>query len=317
MNKILETTKFVVENSDFVKINQSKVEEIAKLFKMQDQSNWLQDSPFPINSLNDEEKLMFSVVFNALSFSYWGNPYWNVEYKGVLHTRGSWSLVASIFRSIDEGHSLLDPYILKSIDKLQLGNSLRGNTEIPLLSERVNILNKIGNVIVQSYNGKFSNFMIMHNFDAIELQESIINKFEPAFTDSYNFKGKTVYFNKRAQAMVESIYSIFEGRKYGDIKNIEELTALADYIIPNLLRSLNVLEYSKELTNLIDSKTLLEKGSNYEIEIRAATVWVVELIKLKLASVRIFCKAQSINDYLWTIGRDVKTPFHLVRTIAY
>ncbi len=317
VNRVLDTTKYVVENADFVKINQQKLIDLAKSFETQQDSNWLQNSPFAIESLSDENKLMFSVVFNGISFSYWGDPYWNVEYKGVLHTRGSWSLVASIFRSVEEGNSLLSPVILKSISKKELGYALRGNTEIPLLQDRVNILNKIGEVITYSYDGKFSNFMKIHGKDAIVLQEAIGNHFQPAFDDYYDYKGEKVYFNKRAQALVESIHSIFEGKGYGNINNIQELTALADYIIPNLLRSLGILEYSDDLINLIDSKSFLEKGSYYEIEIRATTVWVVELIKRELALKGISSKAQSINDYLWTIGRDVKTPFHQVRTTAY
>lgn len=317
INNVLNSTLYVVENADFVKIKHDRLIELSKSFEHQVDSNWLQNSPFAIESLNDEEKLMFSVVFNGISFSYWGEPYWNVEYKGILHTRGSWSLVASIFRSIEEGNSLLNPIILKSLQTQELRNILRGNTEIPLLQDRVNILNRIGEVIVMSYSGKFSNFLKKYGQDAITLQDAIVSYFQPAFDDSYDYKGRKVYFNKRAQAMIESIHSIFNGKSYGNINNIEELTALADYIIPNLLRSLNVLEYSEDLVKIIDSKSYIEKGSHYEIEIRATTVWVVELIKRELASKGIRSKAQSINDYLWTIGRDVKTPFHQVRTTAY
>lgn len=316
-NKVLSSAKFVVENADFVSINELNLEKLIDSFKIQPDSNWLDGSPFPIDLLNEEEKLMFSVVFNAISFSYWGEPYWNVEYLGTLHTRGSWSLVASIFRSIEENNSLLDPKILKELDISTLRKILRGNTEIPLIQERLMILNKVGDVIEKKFNGKFTLFLDKYGNNSNDLIEGIISEFEPSFNDYYSYKGEVVYFNKRAQALIESIYSLFKGISYGDISNIQELTALADYIIPNLLRHIGVIVYKKELSDLIDNKVHLQKGSNYEIEIRGATIWVVELMRQKLEIKGTPCKSQNINDYLWTIGRDVNTPFHLIRTTAY
>lgn len=317
LSNILESTKYVVDNADFVKINKSKLNKIAESFIIQTNKSWLSESPFPIGDLTNEEKLMFAVIFNGLSFSYWGNPYWNVDYKGVLHTRGSWSLVACIFRSIEDGRSLLDPYKIKTISVDNLNELLRGNTPIPLIQERHKIVNKIGMVICDEFGGVFSNFMNKYGSESGVLLDAIIDHFEPAFDDFGIYKGKEVFFDKRAQALIESIHSIFEGSGYGNIKNIENLTALADYIIPNLLRNAGILEYSIELINIIDSETLIEKGSSYEIEIRSATIWVVEMLRLKLISMGFKSNAQTINDYLWTIGRSVNTPFHKVRTTAY
>lgn len=316
-NLILDSTKYVIDNSDYVKINMDKLADFADNFESQGKSSWLEDSPFDINSFGDERKLMFSVVFSALSFSYWGEPYWNVEYKGVLHTRGSWSLVASIFRSIEEGQSLLNPQILKDITKKQLAVALRGNTEIPMLQERVEVLNLIGKVLVDNYDSKFSEVIKESKGDALILLEIILRSFGESFDDSYKYKGKRVYFNKRAQILVKIIYSLFKGEGYGKFKNIESLTALADYIIPNLLRGLGILEYSEELINLIDNKKELEKGSIFEVEIRAGVVWTVEYMRRQLTREGVTVSAKEINSYLWVNGRSIDTPFHRTRTTAY
>jgi hypothetical protein len=315
-NPILESTWYVVKNADFVKINSSKISEFAKSFEKHSKHYWLKDSPFNIEKLNDEQKLMFIVVFNAISFSYWGNPYWNVKYKEKLYTRGSWSLVASIFRAMNEGKDILNPAYLSTISKKELSEVLRGNVKIPLLSERVKILNEIGSVLIQKFNGQFLSVLQKSGNDAINLLNLILEEF-PSFQDFAYYKSEKVFFQKRAQALVEGIYSIFQGKRYGELKNIDSLTALADYIIPNLLRKLGIMEYSKKLIKKIDNKELLEKGSQEEVEIRACTIWSIELIKRELEAQNIQVSVLNINDYLWSSGGNIKTPFHQTRTTAY
>lgn len=315
-NKILESTEFVVQNADFVKINRAKIVEFAKGFEKHTGHYWLQGSPFDIDQLNNEQKLMFIVVFNAISFSYWGNPYWNVEYKGTLYTRGSWSLVASIFRALEEDKDVLNPAYLATISKSELAHILRGNIEIPLLDERVQILNEIGKVLSEKFDGQFSRLIEKADKDTLVLVDSILENF-PSFQDFAQYKSKEVFLQKRVQALVEGIYSMFQGVGYGEFKNISALTACADYIIPNLLRKLDILEYTKELGEKIDAQELLPHGSAEEVEIRAATIWAVELIRQELEKKNIQVSAFNINDYLWTAGGNPDTPFHRTRTTAY
>lgn len=315
-NPILESTWFVVQNTDSVKINREKISEFAKDFEKHTNHFWLKDSPFDIDRLNENQKLMFIVVFNAISFSYWGNPYWNVEYKGQLYTRGSWSLVVSIFRAMDEGKDVLNSSYLATISKEELSQILRGNVEIPLLDERVKILNEIGAILVQKFGGHFSSLIKETDNDAIVLLNTILESF-PSFQDFAYYKSKKIFFQKRAQALVEGIYSIFQGKGYGELKNINALTACADYIIPNLLRKLGILEYSNELSKKIDSEELLAKGSPEEIEIRSCTIWSIELIRQELENQKVEVSALSINDYLWSAGGNAGTPFHRTRTTSY
>ena len=43
----------------------------------------------------------------------------------------------------------------------------------------------------------------------------------------------------------------------------------ADYRVPQILRELNILNYSDQLAQLIDKEAELEYSSDYEVEIRA------------------------------------------------
>ncbi len=316
VDQILDSIKYVIQKADYIKINYDKLSKFVKNFKSVNKFSWVFETPFKIHNLSDNEKLMLMVIFNSISFSYWGDPYWNVNYKGN-HTRGSWSLIASIFRAIDEGKDILNPSFLLELSKDELAQILRGNTEIPLLEERQRILNEVGKVLIEKFEGDFTNVLKQSQGNAKKLFQIILDNFA-YFEDYAEYKGRKVFFYKRAQALVESVYAIFEGKNYGNLKGIDSFTALADYIIPNFFRELGIMEYSKELANKIDNKILLKKGSPEEVEIRATTIWVTELIRKELESRGIKLNAFEVNDYLWIFGREgVSKPFHRTRTTCY
>ncbi len=56
----------------------------------------------------------------------------------------------------------------------------------------------------------------------------------------------------------------------------------ADYRVPQILRELNILNYSDNLAQLVDTETELEYSSEFEVEIRALTIVAVEEILSKI-----------------------------------
>jgi hypothetical protein len=64
--------------------------------------------------------------------------------------------------------------------------------------------------------------------------------------------------------------------------DLEKLTMFADYRVPQLLRSLGILQYTVALAGKIDAKQELGAGSEEEVEIRAATVHAVERLRRRL-----------------------------------
>ena len=61
---------------------------------------------------------------------------------------------------------------------------------------------------------------------------------------------------------------------------------------------LGILEYSGEVSNIIDNKKEIEVNSEYEVEIRANMLVVIDLIKKKLKNK--VC-AIDINEYIWNL----------------
>ena len=53
----------------------------------------------------------------------------------------------------------------------------------------------------------------------------------------------------------------------------------ADYRIPQVLIHFGALEYTIELINILDAGILIKNGSPQEVEIRGASIHIVELLK--------------------------------------
>ena len=318
MNEILETTKFVVDNSTSVKINKEKIAEFSKNFHHGNLPHWLSASPINYAHLNDADKLNFLLVFNSTSFCYWGNPKWTVEYKDEKYD-GSWAMVATIIRATEEGKPILDAKYRATISRDDYQQILRGNVEIPLFEERWNITKNVASILLEKYNGDFGKLIQNADGDAIKLLELITAQFT-SFEDTAMYKEKKIFFYKRAQLLIEDINQTFGGEGYGDLSNLGGFTACADYKLPQSLRRLGIFSYADNLENKIDNLVQLPKGSPEEVEIRANTIWAVEMIKSELKKLGREVSSTGINDHLWLMGQTKKSddkPYHRTLTTAY
>lgn len=317
MNKILETTKYVMDNSRFVRINKKRVEDFSKGFEHGTTSHWLSQAPFDFSNLNENEELKFTFIFNALSFCYWGDPKWTIEHEGKSYD-GAWAMVVALGRGIKAGFPVTDFEYCSKINRDDLAKILEGNIEIPLFEERLKILREIGSVMVQKYNGDLKSFLKKSDSDALKILEAIVENF-PSFYDSSIYKGKEIVFHKRAQLLVSDICQMFKKQGLAS-KNIDQLTACADYKLPQILRKFGVFEYDNSLADKIDNKIEIPHDSEEEIEIRANTIWAVEFIKDQVEKRNPNITSMGIDDHLWLATQEKfpdDKPYHRTRTIAY
>jgi len=318
MNKILETTKRVAENSVFVKIDQARILEFSKNFDHGSVKHWLNAAPIDFGKFSDEEKLHFLFLFNSLSFSYWGEPKWTVEDQGKKFG-GSWGLVKALDKGIKNGFNLLDFDYCSKISREDFLKIFHGNVEIPLLEERWNILRELGMVMVEKFQGRAANLVSEANGDALKFLDLILENF-PSFQDVSIYNDQEVYFQKRAQQLVADIFQLFDGIGFGEFKDTEELTACADYKLPQILRKSGILVYADSLADKIDNKIEIPHSSVEEMEIRANTIWAVEFIRQGVSKRQPNIKSFEINDHLWLATQEKfpdDKPYHRTRTTAY
>ncbi len=133
----------------------------------------------------------------------------------------------------------------------------------------------------------------------------------PSFRDEWKYGEQKIEFNKRAQLLAANL-----SYKVGHLSNVDQLTACADYKLPQVLRRHGILQYDEELQRKIRHLKEIPAGSGEEIEIRAHTIYAVELIKEEIKCLT----SSQINDLLWLEGQiKMRTdePYHRTRTIAY
>lgn len=317
MNSILSEIKYVVDNSEDVKINAGAIDSIADNFSSDNKIVWHNILPFVQKDLTLKQRISFNFISNAINFSYWGNPKWKINYQNK-ELDGFWALNASIQRAIEEGYDILNPKYLENISIEDFENIFRGNIEIPLAKERLKILRELGKIILSDFGGEFENILTESDYDAEKILDILISKFY-FFDDNSVYRNKKIHFHKKAQLLIGDIYELL-GKTNNKIKNIKFLTAFADYKIPQILRKLDVLIYSRGLTNIIDKKIEIESGNPMEVEIRANMIWAVELIKEKINKKYPNINAMDIDHWLWVLSQNKKQedkPYHLTRTIYY
>lgn len=307
LNKVLESCKYVVDNAKDVKINSSKIDELVTDMSIINSSHWLENSPFEILDFDVKDIVNFLLVYHSIGFSYWGSPKWTIETEsGELD--GAYAMMYVLINQMKNDTNL------HNITKDELKKMLKGNVEIPLFEQRYSNLSSIGKAVNSNMNGDFYNYIKGITNDS-ELFDLIISNFD-VFDDVSNYNGKPVYFYKLAQLLVSDILHIRELKEKITV-DYTNLVGCADYKIPQVLRSLGILEYSQELSSIIDSKTEMQKDSSYEVEIRASMLIAIDIINSKLNDKT--CPI-IINDFIWLKGQD-KTreirPYHLTRTRFY
>ncbi len=310
LEQVLDTCSYVYENSRHVKIDINKIKELAKDNRFNEKTAyWLSSNPYGILNLGVEDIINFLVIFESIDYSFWGEPKWTMKTDKV-NTDGAIALMYALLRLREQKGNLN----FERITFDEFSEALKGNVEIPLLEERYKVVLQVSKIINKKMQNNFYHYIKNITKDIV-LFNTIINNF-PSFADTRTYDNKTIYFYKLAQLLTSDILHI-RSLKEGITVDYSNLVGCADYKIPQVLRSLGVLVYDKELSDLVDNKNELEENSIYEVEIRANMVVAINLIKKELNNK---VSAIDINDTIWSFSQD-KTkkllPYHLTRTLSY
>lgn len=321
---VLSTTARIVEAARLVELDRDAIERVASTLATGPlvvppwnvAYHWSEGGPRTANT---------TLLLDALNFCFWADPgqeRWALRYGGVW-LDGYWALAAALKRAIEvEQKPLWDAAFLAEVSDesareiFQPPGASRGR--IPLFEARVAHIREVGRVLLERFDGWFTNAIEHARADAVTLAQLVAAEFL-SFNDVATYGGWEARFYKRAQILAGDLHGIFGGRGIGAIGGLQRLTAFADYKIPQLLREEGVLRYASELASAIDAREPLPAGSPAEVEIRAATIWGVELLRRELATRGISARPFEIDWLLWTRAQDRAgmRPYHRVRTIYY
>lgn len=320
MKEVLETTKYVVDHSHSVTIDGQAVTDFIK---------GIQGKPFLIPPWDchyhfcgdDGLTVSYLLVLDTLNFCFWpmhGEPRWEIVWKSN-RISGYFGLAAALRQAMESGVPLASPDYLADLTVETLKALLGGQGSLPLLEDRVKNLNELGRLLSSDYDGKAIHLVEAAAHSTVELTRLLARQLT-SYQDVAHYRNRKIYFYKRAQIFAADLYGAFGGKAWGDFFDVDQLTAFADYKLPQVLRHLGILRYGNELAEKVDGHVLLDPGSSEEVEIRANTIWAVENIRhaLKEAGKKVI--ASDIDWMLWSLGQKDhyrKKPYHRTRTIFY
>nr|DBA20054.1 TPA: hypothetical protein GDO54_015795 [Pyxicephalus adspersus] len=333
-----EAGRFITENSEDVFVESKGVRSLAeKLFEKIERKEITLKGWKSMHELNPQDSGEDSVnwVFFAdtLNFSFWSeheDKKFIVNYKGKEYS-GYWSFCAAMNRALDEGIPLTTASYYANITMDQLKHVLRSDSEfpIPMIEERLEILQQTGKILMEKFGGSFLNCVKTSEKSAVKLMQLIVENF-PSYRDEGDFQGKKVAFYKRAQILVGDTWGVLEGKGDGCFYDIDKITMFADYRIPQALVHFGAMRYSEKLLKKLHLGWLFQNGDREEMEIRGCSIWAVELVceclrelfEKKGEKMSNEINPVLIDHFLWDYARDYReeikvVPFHRVRCIYY
>lgn len=329
----------------YVYINEDKIVEHAKALSYDEQlrpPNW--DTVLPLG-LTIEESFNYLLGLVAIDFCHWGVKetatsffifdFYTKDEKGD-RVRGSMAMTALAKKAYKNNLKLFEASFMSAatVDSLRphfMGLDEQDNEiEIPLLEERVKVMNEIGKILVTKWKGSFYNVFLASKGrilnQGLGFIEILIRDF-PRYRDEYFYQDKKIGIYKLAQLSVfalENAITLDRQSKVPLFSDHEVLTLCADYQIPRCLHALGILEYNHLLEEKIQQQQLIPKDSIFEIELRMATVLAGWMLKNKINDIRSRSKdplitSQELDHLLWNYGRQLgkDNKHHLTITTMY
>ena len=320
MLEVLETTKKVSQQSRLVHIDPEAVTRFARAVGTRtiELPGW---DTFCHYDGPEDTVAGYIFVLDAVNFCFWpalGEDRWEVNVEG-RRLSGYYGLAAALKQAFQSGLPFTDAHYLANLSRHDLETILGGHGSLQLLEARVQTINELGRVLITRYDGKATRFIEAAQGSAVTLARTAAKQL-PSFNDITQYENETVYFYKRAQILAADLHGAFNGTGWGHFNDMNQLTAFADYKLPQVLRCLGILRYNPTLANRVDSHELLPAGSPEEVEIRANTIWAVETIRRELRQTGKDLKAHEIDWLLWKMGQEEQyraKPYHRTKTTYY
>ncbi len=321
---VLTSTATVVRAARLVRIERERIAELAERWAAAAWPEGAGTDTVRAMRLGDERTANVVLLLDALNFCFWGEPghsRWQVEWRGRT-LDGFAALMAALVRALDEGRPVWDARYLAALDDAELGAILRpapGSATIPLFAARLAHAREVGRVLLERYDGTFAQVAEAADGSAVELTHTLARDFR-SFDDVVAWHGYTIRFYKRAQICVADLRATVTDAPWARFRDMERLTAFADYKLPQVLRWQGALVYAPELAARVDGYAPVAAGSDAEIEIRAATIWAVELLRRALMERGVARTASEIDQRLWMESQHASPdmhPYHRTRTIYY
>ena len=305
MQEVLDTAQNVARISSQVRIEEEAVNRLCKKIVEERVTVPAWNRRYHFDSTG-RDRVFYLLVLDSLNFCFWpapGKAQWEIDCKSEKLS-GYYALANALKQALESGIPFTKADYLAELSLGKLKQILGGRGELQLLQNRVKILNELGQLLLEEYGGEATRLVESAGMSAVKLVRLLVEKLS-SFQDVAQYLGHAVFFYKRAQIFAADLHGAFNGREWGSFNDMDRLTAFADYKLPQVLRHVGILRYAQTLAQKVDQKMLPTSGSPDEVEIRANTIWAVELMRQQLEQTGGRLRAFEIDWILWDMGQDL------------
>jgi hypothetical protein len=315
--EIRDGCRQVAEHATRVRIDDARLADYARDFPVAEIGTATLD-PATHHVGKGKDTLAFILALDAINF---GSGYFPHVRKRPGHS-GYFTMAAGLndwFQAEGAPSAARLAKLTESDCARIFGQDLGSPVAAELMALFAKALNDLGALLLARFEG-----------DPVKLVESADHRAEklvaclrimPFFDDVAIWNGRKVPFMKRAQLTAADLGLAFEGQGWGRFDDLDQLTIFADNLVPHVLRVDGVLDYDPDLAAHVDREDPLEVGSVEEIEIRAAALHAVELLKHHLhAAGHARITSMDLDYLLWNRGQADRyraIPRHRARGVFY
>lgn len=312
--EVRRVAKEILDNSEHIaKIDTDKVEGAllprVEKFKAQKEDNENKVSPFAREEMTIGQELGLNLFFNVINFCF-KDPQTRQSYQYKAKDGTVYSRSTGLFFSLAEsGVDWNDINHVQTLDQKKWLEISQISKENPLYlgEERGERLVHFANFLAEHGHKTVLEFLESVEFDAEQILEKLIGS--KLFED---------IFLKRAQVAVHNFDNVLVRRERGQISNIEILTCMADYRIPQVFYNLGALVLSGELNRQLVEEIEIDSSSEQELALRSSVIVIGLMLAEKLDTT-----ASEIDGLLWAMSQqmakagELTIPHMIVATDKY
>ncbi|HET7444451.1 MAG TPA: queuosine salvage family protein [Solirubrobacterales bacterium] len=293
-DEVRDACAWVAAQAQAVRIEEAAIENYAREIESSGETDGDEQPQAlgPGPHANRESRAAFAVCLNAINF---GSGWWPTIRKRPGHS-GFFTVAAGLSERFCE-HGPWPAAELTGLGAAELAAVLGQDSGHPLMAQFAAALRDVGEHLEAEYGGSFTAAVDSARGSAPALA-GLLAAWE-AFADISEYGERQVPFFKRAQLAAADLARA----GVAELRELDQLTAFADNLVPHVLRVDGVLTLDPGLTARIEAGDLLVHGSPEEVELRACAVHAVELLAAaRAASGAPPLTAAEVDSALWNRG---------------
>lgn len=321
---ILQSVLPVVASSRHVRTSQDEVERVAQWMAAEEVG--YPSGGLAIDTKGDPDLLTdYQMFTNSINFAFTD---FSTSVKFEAFREGRWwsdseGMIACTLNALDAGIPIFDGAWMAEVTVADLEKVFAGNIRMPMLEERVEIFHGVGTVLADRYQGRWRNWLASCAPTLYAGGDGLLERLHaefPRYRDVSPYDGQTVQLYKLGQLALWGLHHMHKPTGRWELKDLGNVTAFADYIVPVALEAMRITEYTPELRARIEAGDEIKRDSAEEVEIRAHTLYataaLTEAINRRRPADRQLVIPQ-VDWRLWSHYHATHYPHHLTRTVMY